>query len=166
MKLQENESLFKIWLKDTLIALNAPVSHPTYFKRKLYIADDSLSLSITQFFSAKIISNKKKLKDDNPIALVLDLLAEYQEFPKAPFQVSFHTTQEFYPSAALVKEWIYDIEDIKVVERNTVCEYDYIRGRLSGKTEVIYKQQVPFKSKRYDFSWAGDTLSKILLSER
>jgi len=60
----------------------------------------------------------------------------------------------------LKSEYLFEIQDIIVRTAESTSEYDYIRGRLSGKELSSAKNDSNQTDGTYDFLWQGHKLVK------
>jgi|GEM_PF-1812511 len=159
--------LFKSWLTDTLSMLDsqflAHMQAKDIVKTEIVIAPDSLGLTIVQHYEATIKHNLA-VNASGYTKNLLDLLMEYDEFPKTDFRVKFDANKIYSPSP--VPELAYGFSDelgsIEVTESNgrIVSQYAYVRGRLSYKTVVRKEKNGKYVEEHVDFDWDDNKLIK------
>ncbi|HTE00050.1 MAG TPA: hypothetical protein VK668_12230 [Mucilaginibacter sp.] len=159
----KKDVIFKNWLCDTLrIHRN---SHSRYsgglINSSFLVGSDSLSLSIVKTFHLSFPTSVNVAKD---IKNVKSLLKNYDELPKGKYTVNFQTKMYYFPSEIRQFKYNYEfeIDRLQIIFDNSMTDYNYIRGRLSGKS---IKSTNPASSKKqlFEFFWQGKTLKKIAL---
>lgn len=156
----EQDEIFKIWLRDTLDVIK---KHPDRIggglvKSEVKVAEDSLlfdEIKTYEFNAGTETGNKEILN-------VIALLKDYDEVPKVDYQLSFVVQTSFSPSMVpqLKSDYLFELQNIIVRTVETISEYDYIRGRLSGKKVSPGRKDSNQKEGTYDFLWQGRKLVK------
>lgn len=157
-----SDQLFKSWLNDTLSNfINwEKVENNNIVSKELVVSKDSLSLLTNTYYFTNITRDTEL---SGKVLNMVDLLKEYDEFPKEDFKLSFLYKEFYYPTsiAQMRYDFIYEINDFQVITNETKSEFQYIRGRLiSKKVESTYKKS---PSVKIEFIWQGDTIIKKTL---
>jgi hypothetical protein len=160
--LKENETQFKVWLRDTLRYLASDWEKNKGLGISLKNAKvdpDSLGLTIVLFYDIAI-NPKEKLEGE--IGDMIETLKEYGELPKSDFKLRFQSQMYYYPSSIEEHnyDFLFELKSIEVVELKTKTEYFYLRGRLTGKEVTKTKKDGTEEKQNFDFIWKGDSLTK------
>lgn len=167
---QQQVQSFKSWLNDTLSVLNTAKTTEKDKSMGLQavlvsVETDSASVNITKKFFLKVTpnSNGKYAKYINSI---IALLKEYKEYPKTSFTLKMETSDFYYSSisSGRVYEYVLEIPIITVETLNSITEYKYIRGRLSGKKTKVRSTYHSETTTKIEFIWNGKKLIKKIVS--
>lgn len=159
-----SDNKFKYWLKDTLEYINSKtVEKNTLNGWKFVIANDSLSIEVIKEVEKSITATNT---NDSNVNNILLLLKEYGELPKEPFTLRVTFYYYYYPSALYFPyAFTFEVKKLEVIENKKESFYNYIRGRLSGKTEKIKTNKNETKIRTYAFIWNNDKLVKTVEEE-
>lgn len=151
---QDNNALFSKWKSDTLKTINnSNFSDITFIKEYRFnkgeiaykevrlINSDSAYFEIINHYNSLIKIDSINIITDDVIKYVVELLVNCHELPKCDFLLEFSNQTSYYPSEVpyLKYGFVSEIKNIKVSMPNLKKEfrYDYIRGRICAKEEVI-----------------------------
>lgn len=150
---QKSDSIFKLWLNDTLKTLNLKHDKKERYlkEHKIIVRDDSLNLQIIKSYFARI---NPKLHYTGNVGCIIELLEEYNEKPKNNFTLKIIYVEDYYHSQVeqLRSEYQCSYDKIIVNVDGSISEYSYIRGRLSGKIFYSLKDKER-KQTGVDFIW-------------
>lgn len=162
----KNEQIFKSWLIDTLGNLNdwENIKELYVIKNELIVDSDSFSLQLNSYYSTKI-NNRNKYEGE--ILNILNLLKEYDELPKQEFILSFNFQMFYYPSdiERFKYNFIYEINDLMLIEVDKTTKYSYNRGRLTNKEEAFREKNGKERIIKTNFIWNGEMLEKKILNK-
>lgn len=150
---QRSDSIFKLWLIDTLKTLNSNYNKKERYltEQKIIVRDDSLYLQIIKSYFARI---SPKLHYTGNVGCIIELLEEYDEKPKNNFTVNIIYVENYYHSQVeqLRSGFHCSYDKILVNVDGLISAYGYIRGRLSGKIFYSLKDKER-KRTGVDFNW-------------
>ena len=165
-----SDSCFKNWLVDTLQTLKrsddsvAFKSNVSYYR--IETSADSSSLSISTVYDS--IDGRSNARYPTDVLVILDLLKQYNEFPKNNFVLSFQANYfySFWFPCELPYQLTVDFDSIMIKEQNSkVSSYGYIRGRLANKSIKWIDEAGHEKSQAVNFIWDDSTLRKVTLTD-
>jgi hypothetical protein len=133
----QNETKFKQWLKDTLIALNLHGSDK--YNRSIKVADDSLSMDIIDSYYLRVDKNYDK--KNRELMYALDLLDRNRLMPKGKFSLEFEIV--CYYSISMVEQLTYEFDSeilkFEVEDNRQIAKYNFLKGNLIDKIITFKK---------------------------
>lgn len=162
------DSKFKQWLNDTLSNIEKVGQVEKYKDANesviVEVGKDSSFLDITKIYNVNVTPDTKETYAKY-VASVLELLKEYEEYPSVEFVILVKVNYYFYPSEASSRryDYVFEIPIIQVDLSDTMIQYQYIRGRLSGKLEIMKGSNQSNITKKVDFIWQGNKLIKKVI---
>lgn len=152
---------FKVWLRDTLLEFQSWRLKPEngITKKEVIVSDDSTALTTVTCYKVKIHDVTEQAGPTNGL---ITLLREYNELPVGIFSLRFKYELEFYPSTIVARKYdfVYDIKDIEVSQKQRIVKYSFIRGRLANKEECKLSSVGDTEIIKTDFIWKGNKLIK------
>ncbi len=127
----KKEIEFKKWLKDTLFVLKK-TAHNEH-RRIISVSEDSLSLDISKSYDTILTFNKTT--KERELNYAIDLLKRNKVFPKGKFNFKMIILQSYSTSMVrqLTYDYDYEIKQFFIKEKNTITQYNFVKGNLVEK---------------------------------
>jgi hypothetical protein len=158
---------FKNWLNDTLPILTKwkNKNDCSVIRKEVLIDKDSLTLEINIEYQAIFGATNCK----SPKVLdIISLLMEYKEPLIKGDKLIFLCNMFYSPSTVEQSRYayIYEVKNLKVVSIASESQYEYIRGRLSGKRTSVKNSDKTETITQVEFIWHGNKLIKKVVSSQ
>lgn len=158
---------FKSWLNDTLVVLTKwkNKNDCSVINKEILIDTDSLTMEINTDYQAIFGDTNCK---SSKVLDIISLLREYKEPLKKGDKIIFLCNMFYSPSAVEQSRYsyIYEVKNLKVVSIASESQYEYIRGRLSGKRTSVKNKDKTETITQVEFIWNGNKLIKKVVSSR
>lgn len=158
---------FKNWLNDTLPALIKwrDQKECSIIKKEVLVDGDSLSLKTHAEYQTVFGLTDCKSKE---VLDIISLLREYKESLKKGDKLVFLCYMFYSPSSVEQSRYtyVYEVKNLRVLSASSETEYDYIRGRLSGKKTITKNIDNTETIIQMEFTWNGKKLIKKEISSQ